>query len=240
MLSIISNTKDIYFHLAVEEFLLKNRAEEFFMLWQSEPCVVVGKHQNALAEVHHRYLRAHHIPVARRLTGGGTVYHGPGNMNFTFIRNGEQGKLVDFKKFVRPVVKFLQLKGLPATIGTRNDLLIEGLKISGNAEHVFKQRVLHHGTLLFNADLEVLNTSIRVRPGRFRDKAVQSNRSEVTNIAAWLIRPQTIDEFSDELYQFLVNEFSGSPYQFTRSELKEIELLKATKYHCEVKISPRG
>ena len=156
------------------------------MLWQSEDSVVVGKHQNAMAEINYRFLQREGVPVARRLSGGGTVFHGDGNVNFTYLINGEKGKLIDFRRFVSPVVDYLATLGIPAEIGTRNDILVEGLKVSGNAEHVYRSRVLHHGTLLFGANLERPNMAIQVVPGRFTDRAVQSNRSKVTNISNYL------------------------------------------------------
>ena len=114
---ILTDSKDIFYNLAAEEFLLKNEEDNFFMLWQSDPTVVVGKHQNTMAEVNYPFIREKKIVVARRLSGGGTVYHGPGNLNFTFIMNGEKGKLVDFKKYFTPVIEFLHTKNIPAKAG---------------------------------------------------------------------------------------------------------------------------
>lgn len=142
---------DPYFNLAAEEYFLKNFQEDFFMLWRSWPSVVVGKHQNALAEINHEFVRLHQIPVARRLSGGGTVFHDPGNVNFTFIRNVANISEVNFKIFTIPVIEALKKLGVEAYTTGRNDLLIDGKKISGNAEHVHRNRVLHHGTLLFDS-----------------------------------------------------------------------------------------
>jgi lipoate---protein ligase len=231
MLALISQTNDIYFNLAAEEYLLKSKDVDIFMLWQSDACVVVGKHQNTLAEINYGFLRREYISVARRLTGGGTVYHGPGNLNFSFIRTGQTGKLVDFRYFVTPIVKYLKKLGIEAEIGMRNDLLVNGEKISGNAEHVFRQRVLHHGTLLFNADLEQLNRSIRTIPGRFRDKAVQSARSAVTNISSHLVNPMAYEEFKESLFSFLLEEYPRAvKYRLQEQEIKEIQVLRDTKY----------
>jgi len=177
MIGILSRSRNVFFNLAVEEYLLKQKTDDVFMLWQSGISVVVGKHQNTYAEINHAYIREHQIPVVRRLSGGGAVFHGPGNLNFTFIQNGEPGKMVNFRKFVTPVIEYLKTLGLSAEIGTQNEILIGGVKISGNAEHIFKKRVLHHGTLLFNVDLSMLKEAIKVVPERYIGKAVQSNRS---------------------------------------------------------------
>lgn len=234
MLCIIDNNSDIYYRLALEEFLLKRKEEDFFMIWQSEVSVVIGKHQNAMAEINFKYIKSRAIPVARRLTGGGTVYHGPGNLNFTFIRKGLAGKLVDFKLFVEPIVRYLKQSGINADVGSRNDILINGLKISGNAEHVYKNRVLHHGTLLYDANLEELGAAIKVIPGRFIDKAIQSNRSEVTNIKNYLPKPLSIDKFSARLIEFLHQYYSGSKlYTLSEHDKEEVLDLRNNKYSSD-------
>ncbi len=231
MLNIINNNKDIYFNLALEEYLLRRHAEDVFMIWQSETSVVAGKHQNIMAEFNHTYVRKNNIRIARRLSGGGSVFHGPGNVNFTFIKNGEAGKLINFKFFVRPIVDFLADMGIKAEIGKRNDLLIDGKKISGNAEHIYKTRVLHHGTLLFNANLTGLNESIKANRGRYFDKAVQSNRSEVTNIYDHLSSKISTREFITRFEQFLRQRYTGSvPYQLSESEINEVKALREEKY----------
>ena len=166
MQCLISTNRDIYFNLALEEYLLMHEVDDYFVLWQSEPAVVVGKHQNTLAEINYRFVSEKNIRVARRLSGGGTVYHDQGNLNFTYIANGEPGKLVDFKRFIEPVIHFLGTLGIDAQQGLKNEILVRGKKISGNAEHVYKNRVLHHGTLLFHSDLHLLRECLRVIPGR--------------------------------------------------------------------------
>jgi lipoate-protein ligase A len=231
MLGILNDRKDIYFNLALEEYFLRKKTEDIFILWQSETAVVVGKHQNTLAEINSVYVREHKIPIARRLSGGGAVVHGPGNLNFTFIMNGEPGRMVNFKRFVTPVVMFLQTLDLEAEIGGRNDLLIRGKKISGNAEHVFRHRMLHHGTLLFNADLTILKESLKIKPGQYSGNAVKSVHSEVANITFFLRNTYSFDKFREHLFQYL-QDFFGAKYtrQLTRSECNEIEQLRSTKY----------
>ncbi|MBN1598733.1 MAG: lipoate--protein ligase [Bacteroidales bacterium] len=230
MLGILNNIKNIYFNLACEEFLLKQFKDDIFVIWQSEHSVVVGKHQNTLGEVNSHFLFHENIPVARRLTGGGTVYHGPGNINFSFIVNGERGKLVDFKKFMVPIIDFLNSKDIPALLGQRNEILLHGKKISGNAEHVFKERVLHHGTLLFNADLKILERVLEHRSHKYDDKAVQSVRTEVANIQDHYLKDINIDLFIDEFFNFLIDSYKANIYCFNKSDLEEIKQLSNTKY----------
>ena len=220
---------DPYFNLAAEEYFLKSFQEDFFMLWRSRPSVVVGKHQNALAEINHEFVRNHQIPVARRLSGGGTVFHDPGNVNFTFIRNVKDISEVNFKVFTVPVIEALKKLGVEAYTTGRNDLLIEGKKISGNAEHVHKNRVLHHGTLLFDSHLEALKGALKVDLSKFEDKAVQSNRSEVTNIADYIPNPILVEEFTD----FLFGEISRNYPEFLVYELKPEDIETIQKLSIE-------
>ncbi len=152
------------------------------MLWQNLPSIILGKHQNTLAEINYSFVKENNIPVVRRISGGGTVFHDLGNLNFTFISSGEKEKLVNFRKFTQPIIEVLNHMGIPACFEGKNDLRVNGLKISGNAEHVYRNKVLHHGTLLFSADLNYLNQAIKSVPERFKDKAVQSVRSKVANI----------------------------------------------------------
>ena len=215
----------------MEEFLLKNYRENIFMLWQNHECVVVGKHQNTLAEINYPYLEELGIPVARRLSGGGTVYHDMGNLNFSFIINGTEGKLVDFGKHTSIIVSFLNKLGMPAKSNDRHDISLNGLKISGNAEHIFKKRVLHHGTLLFNSDLDRLDKSIMPVQGKYSDKAVQSVRSKVCNIYPYLEKPIDIGEFKNLLMVHVLNHFPGSQiHSLDDSDMRAIDQLVEEKY----------
>jgi lipoate---protein ligase len=228
---VLSKTFDPYFNLATEEYLLKNTTDDVFMLWRSEPCVVVGKHQNALSEINYRYVLENKLKIARRLSGGGTVVHDLENLNFTFIANGEEGKLIDFKKFVSPIVKYINSLGIESHIGKKNDILVGSFKISGNAEHIFKKRVLHHGTLLFDSDLKRLKNAIQAVPGKYIDKAVQSNRATVANISSFLTEKITIDEFIGDLSNNLLREMPNTSISpLTDSETNSIRKLSEEKY----------
>jgi lipoate-protein ligase A len=226
----ISTNRDIYFNLALEEYLLMHSVHDFFILWRSEPVVVVGKHQNTLAEINYRFVRENGILIARRLSGGGTVYHDQGNLNFTYISNGEPGKLVDFKRFIEPAIDFLNTLGLAAEQGSKNEILSRGKKISGNAEHVHKNRVLHHGTLLFNSDLRVLRECLRVLPGRYKDKAVQSNRSSVINISESLNDGMEMASFESAFLDFMLTRTGGILYKLTEKEQTAISDIADSKY----------
>jgi lipoate-protein ligase A len=230
MLCIHLKNTDPFFCLAAEEYLLKNFSEDIFMLWQSEKAVVVGKHQNLLAEINYPFVLENNIALCRRISGGGTVFHDSGNVNFSFIKNVKSPVEISFKLFTAPVVDALAKLGVTATTSGRNDLLIEGRKISGNAEHVYKNRVLHHGTLLFNSDLENLGQAIKVAPGKYESKAVQSNRSPVANISQFLKIKMTISEFIQFLLGVQLENQENSFYVLNENNIHSIEKLSTEKF----------
>lgn len=222
---------DPYFNLAAEEYLLKNAKEDCFMLWINEPSVVIGKHQNAFAEINSEFVASHNIPVVRRITGGGTVFHDPGNLNFSFIHQGKRGGLVDFRKFTDPIIDYLNTLGIPARFEGKNDIRVKGLKVSGNAEHVYKDRVLHHGTLLFSSKLGRLNKAIKGNEELYHDKAVKSVRSTVANISGFLDQAMVVEEFKNGILEFIHSKYG--PVKVTSLEphaIKAIEGLVETKY----------
>lgn len=229
MLIIKRHNTNPYFNLATEEYVLKNFTDDSFMLWRNEPSIIVGKHQNTLAEINLDYVNANNIKIVRRLSGGGAVFHDLGNINFTFISKGDHHTLVDFRKFTEPILEVMQKLGIEARFEGRNDLTIDGRKFSGNAEHVFKDRVLHHGTLLFSAMMTDLSGALNVDPSKFSDKAVKSVRSRVTNISEHLTEPMEIEDFMElvrnhvkEKYpNALTIELSNTDHQYIEQLVKE-------------------
>jgi lipoate---protein ligase len=230
MLCILSENDDPYFNLAAEEYLLRECTEDFFRLWISKPAVIAGKHQNTLAEISPRFVHDQGILVARRISGGGTVYHDRGNLNFSFITREEPGKLIDFARYATTVVRFLEKNGIPADFGGKNDILAGGYKISGNAGHVYKNRVLHHGTLLFDANFENLRSALSANAGRYSSRAVASNRARVANIADLLGRRVSIEEFSCRLFDFILDRYKGKSYSLRAEAIDKIGQLAVTKY----------
>lgn len=200
------------------------------MLWQSEDTVVIGKHQNAMAEVNYSYVIENKIKVARRISGGGTVFHDAGNLNFAYIKNVDSPSQISFSRFVQPIVEALAKLGIQAEISGRNDLLIDKKKISGNAEHIFKNRVLHHGTLLFNSNLHTLGQAIKVIPGKYQGKAVQSKRSVVTNIQPFLNEKLTIEQFADFIMTCEADKHESSLYELNENDMQNIQQLATEKF----------
>lgn len=225
-------TQSPYFNLAAEEYLLKHSDSDIFMLWQNANAIIVGKHQNTLAEINREYVEAHNITVARRITGGGAVFHDLGNLNFTFIQNvSPQDKEINFVKYLQPIVDALKALGLPASFSGRNDLLLGDKKISGNAMVFFGNRVLEHGCMLFSTQHNDLVNALKVDPAKFADKAVKSVRSRVTNISEHLTSPMTVLAFKDYLMNFIMqHDPSATIDTLTDDETAAIQQLADEKY----------
>jgi lipoate-protein ligase A len=194
-----SKSTDIYYHLALEEYLLKHTNDNWLFLWQSEPCVVVGKHQNVNKEINAEWVHRNQIKIARRLSGGGTVYQDLGNVNFTIIKTMPHGQQVNWQTHMHPIYTTLHQMGFPVEYSPRHDLWIEGKKCSGNAEHVYKNRVLHHGTLLYNSDLECLNLVLDAKNKTYTDHSIPSVRSTVGNLSEYSHQYGAVKNWLNEL-----------------------------------------
>lgn len=238
MLCITDNRRDPAFNLAAEEYLLKNFSCPVFRLWRNDPSVIVGKNQNALAEIDIDYVKANGIPVIRRLSGGGAVFHDPGNINFTFIDRKAAAEETNaiFRRFTAPILDFLRTLGVEAALSGRNDLCIGERKFSGNAVCLWRDRVLLHGTLLFDVSMNSLSKALLSRPEKYSDKAVKSNVSRVTNILSHLEEKMDVEEFIDRLNRFVVEGTGGTDVEargFTAEESAAIEALADGRYRQE-------
>ena len=231
MFCINDHHTDPYFNLAAEEYVLKNFTENCFMLWRNQPSVIVGRHQNSLAEINIDYVKQNNIKVVRRLSGGGAVFHDLGNINFTFIENAQNDKFIDFQKYTQPIIAVLRLLDVDARFEGRNDLVIGGRKFSGNAEHVYRNRVLHHGTLLFASELTDLSGALKVNPAKFTDKAVKSVRSRVTNISTHLKEALDPEQFRDMILRYMKDTYPDcKPYCYNGADMEAISQLRDEKY----------
>ena len=228
MLCIYNPSTDAYFNLASEEYLLKHFDDDVFMLWRNDKAVIVGKYQNSAAEINIDYVKEHGIKVVRRQTGGGAVFHDLGNVNYTFIGSKGSG---DFRTFSEPILRVLNEMGVPAQFEGRNDLTINGMKFSGTAQCVYKDRILHHGTLLFASEMDDLTAALKVNPLKFKDKAVKSVRKRVTNISEHLPTPMSVTDFIVVVMRNVSqNSENAVPYELSEYDIQEISKLRDEKY----------
>jgi lipoate-protein ligase A len=193
--------------------------------------VIVGRHQNTLAEINVDYVKQNRIAVVRRLSGGGAVFHDLGNINFTFIENTKDAQPINFQKYTQPIIAVLRMLGIDARFEGRNDLVIDGRKFSGNAEHVYRNRILHHGTLLFASELTDLSGALNINPAKFAGKAVKSVHSRVTNISSHLKKPLEPEAFRAMLLDYmLANHPDSRLYTYSDDDLAAINKLRDEKY----------
>ena len=226
MIYYISKTHDTAFNIALEEYCFKQLKDEdeIFLLWINEPSIIVGKYQNTIEEINTEYTREKGIHVIRRISGGGAVYHDLNNLNYTIISNRDKGQEgFNFKEFSKPIIETLAELGVKAEFTGRNDLEIDGQKFCGNAQAYIKDRVMHHGCLLFNVDFSALGDALKVSKDKIESKGVKSVRSRVTNILPHLKTPITVEEFGDKIMEYMKKQYPNmKEYVFSKEELDYI------------------
>ncbi|MGM7700202.1 lipoate--protein ligase [Pseudalkalibacillus sp. Hm43] len=228
-----NNITDPRINLAIEEYALKHLDinDTYLLFYINEPSIIIGKNQNTVEEINSDYVREHGIHVVRRLSGGGAVYHDLGNLNFSFITKDDGNSFHDFKKFTDPVVKALHRLGVPAELSGRNDILVDGKKISGNAQFSTKGRMFSHGTLMFDSEIENVVSALNVNMDKIKSKGIKSIRSRVTNIREHLDEDMTAEEFRETLLKYLFEEQEEIPYYtLTEEDWKNIHKISEERY----------
>jgi lipoate-protein ligase A len=223
---------DPYMNLATEEYVFENmdRHESYFMLWQNDNAIIIGKHQNTVEEINQEFVDAHGIRVARRLTGGGAVYHDKGNLNFTFIVDEGAAEDFNFHVFVEPVLKVLHKYDIPADFTGRNDLTIDGMKFSGNSQYAKHGRLLVHGCVMLDANADYLTQALKVKQKKYESRGIKSVRSRVTCINDHFREPMPMTMFKQLL---LKQVFAGNDieqYILNETDLAAIQKLRDEKY----------
>ncbi len=244
-----TGSTDPTYNLSFEQYILENRTDgDYLLLWQNENTIVIGQNQNAIEEIDREFVEAHRIRVVRRMTGGGAVYHDLGNLNYSFITDAGNAEKHTKKRFTEPVVQALKELGLNAEASGRNDILVDGKKISGTAERIYHNRILHHGTLLFDSDPEMIAGALKPDPAKFTSKSVKSVHSRIGNIRPALKAAgisMSMEEFRQYLRQwFGVSGFQdeapaygeedrGSVFELTKKELEAVRKLQQEKYRSD-------
>ena len=224
-------TTDPAFNLAAEQYVFDSlpRDRSWFMLWQNDNAVIIGKYQNAYAEVNEEVLRRRGIKLVRRLSGGGAVYHDLGNLNYTFITDAGDAEGIDLHSFCLPVVRALREMGVPAEINGRNDMTVDGKKFSGNAQYLKDGRVMHHGTLMLASDLSVLGEVLNPDREKVEAKGIKSVKSRVTNLSDYFPRPVSAGEFRSILIKSIAGP-EGEEYVLTPEDIEAVEKIKKSRY----------
>lgn len=225
-----TNSQNPYYNLAFEEVVLRRRRTgNYLLLWQNDNTIVIGQNQNAEAEINRSFVETHGIHVVRRMTGGGAVYHDLGNLNYSFITDSGLADHLTMEMFTAPVVAALKNLGLRAEASGRNDILVEGRKVSGTAQRLMDGRILYHGTLLFDSNPDMVSGALNVDPSKFQSKSSKSVRSRIGNIRSFLPVDMNLPSF----WEYLKTTLAGNGFQqeaLTQSELQEVEELCRTKY----------
>ena len=220
-----------YYNMAFDEYCLESLSidEPVFYLWQNRPAVIVGFNQEVNTEVNLDYLKENGIDLVRRVTGGGAVYHDLENLNYTIVGRSEDLER-DYPEYASLLAKALQTLGVPATLSGRNDILVEGKKVSGFAKRVCKNRLMVHGTLMYNVDVDVLTHVLNPSTTKLQSKGIASVRSRVANLCEYLPEIPDIQTFSQRLEEILSNNHSDTEYQLSETDLTNIQQLTDKKF----------
>ncbi|MFZ5974010.1 MAG: lipoate--protein ligase [Bacillota bacterium] len=231
MIYIENNSMDPFFNFALEYYIMHELAleDDVFMFWRTEPTLMIGRNQNTAEEINSAYVKEKNIHVVRRISGGGTIYTDPDGWQFSFIIRGKPRSEIDFKLFAKPVLDALNDMGVPAYFSNRNDLLIDGKKFSGNAQCSTSRCMLHHGSLLFNTDLEELVRSLTVADDKIISKGIKSVRQRVTNILEHMEKKIDTLEFKEIMLGYLLKNVDGT-YELTPDDIKRVNEIADGKF----------
>lgn len=227
-------TTDPSFNLAAEQYVFDSLPKDrtWFMLWQNDRAVIIGKYQNTAAEINEGYVREQGIKVVRRLSGGGAVYHDMGNLNYTFITDAPEVERINMKLFCEPVVETLKEFGVAAEINGRNDITVDGKKFSGNSQYIKNGRVMHHGTVMLDSDLDVIERVLSTDAEKVSSKGIKSVRSRVTNIMEHAVPGTDLESFRAAFLKKVCGNAEASEYVLTEEDISHIEEIRQTRYAC--------
>lgn len=222
---------DPYVNMAFDEYALEQLPldEPLFYLWQNRPAVIIGLNQDAHAEVDIKYLKEHDIALVRRVTGGGAVYHDLGNLNYTIVgRSADLNR--DYPEYTRYMLQALQALGVRAELSGRNDILVNGRKVSGYAKRVYKDRLMVHGTLMYDVDLGILEKALNPPAEKLVAKGIASVRSRVMNLRECMPQVKDIKDLKERLERYLSHDYANAEYMLTEEAKQAIEQAAKRKF----------
>lgn len=230
MYYLLNKSTNPYFNLALEEYLFLNEKynDDIIIIWRNEESIFIGKNQNPYQEIHHDVIEKGEIPILRRISGGGTVYHDLGNINMSFIQKDRHLHEIDFLEHTKFMQDMLLALGLDVSITERKDLFLKGKKISGSAQSIKRKNSLYHGTLLYDSDLNKLTKYLNSNKST-ESNATKSVSSKVTNIK--LVLEKDINYFLDYCVKYLKSNIKNiKELELDDDDIKSVYNLVEDKY----------
>ena len=222
--------RSLAFYLAMEEYVAREVEDEAFFVWRVEPTVIFGRNQVLENEVNLEYCSEHGVDIVRRKSGGGCVYSDLGNIMVSYVsRRGDVSEVFD--RYMTAMTEALRSLGVPAEKSGRNDIMLEGRKISGNAFHQLPDRSIVHGTLLYSTDLEALTEAIRPPEEKLRRHGVESVRQRVLNLSEYVASmtdPDDALKSPEALEEYLVGYFTDGEIVLNENDIEKIKLITDT------------
>ena len=231
MIYIETGSDDVYYNFGLEYYFTveKRLPDTVFLFWRTTPTLMVGKYQNVLEEINKPYADSHHIHLVRRMSGGGTIYTDMGGWQFTFIQHKDASE-IEFHQYIAPVIDALRELGVNACFNGRNDLTIDGRKFSGNAQYRLADCIVHHGSLLFDTDIEQMVAATTVDHYKILSKSIKSVRERVTNIAEHLPAPMSAERFKESMIRHIMG---GSQNTYTVTPQDDARIRKLAREHFQ-------
>lgn len=227
-----SESTDPYFNIALEEYLLSNYKEDFFIVAVNEPSIIVGVNQNTNDTINALYVKVNKLKVVRRLSGGSAVFQDEGNLNFSNIYTDSSATLIDFTRITELIIEFLKTKfNIEANASGRNNILIDGKKISGQARARFGEKILNHGTLLLSSNKKSLVDALKFNEEKYKDQKLKSNLERITNINEHIEGSITMDKFIDLFLNFIQSKFpQAQRFNLSHDDINAVNELVNLKY----------